>query len=101
MHPLRAWFEWYIDRVCRHRRLVIQILFILSVFWASQLPGLRVEIDPDANTPQAHPYIKALHVLERKFGEKNLIVVGLFPHDGNVFTPAFLTRLHRITTRIG
>ena len=30
----------------------------LTVFWACQLPALRVEIDPDANLPQDHPYIR-------------------------------------------
>ena len=76
-------------------------LLAVTAFWGSRLPGLRVEIDPDANLPQDHPYIQALHTLEDTFGEKNLIVIGLFPKDGNVFTPAFLTRLQRITRRIG
>jgi len=102
--PVRAagaGFERYIDWVCRHRRVVVIALLAVTAFWASRLPGLRVEIDPDANLPQDHPYIQALHTLEDTFGEKNLVVVGLFPKDGNVFTPAFLTKLQRITRRIG
>jgi predicted RND superfamily exporter protein len=101
MRRASAGFERYIDWVCRHRGAVVLALLAVTVFWGSRLPGLRVEIDPDANLPQDHPYIQALHTLEDKFGEKNLVVVGLFPKDGNVFTPAFLTKLQRITRRIG
>ncbi len=96
-----GFFERYVDWVCRHARAVVVALLVVTVFWASQLPRLRVEIDPDANLPQDHPYIQALHTLENSFGEKNLIVIGLFPNDGNVFTPQFLAKLARITLRIG
>lgn len=94
-------FERYIDWVCDHALAVIVALLAVTIFWGSRLPHLRVEIDPDANLPQDHPYIQALHTLESKFGEKNLIVVGLFPKDRDVFTPTFLAKLERITRRIG
>jgi len=92
--------EHCVDWALRHRRAVVAALVAATAFWASQLPALRVEIDPEANLPQHHPFIEALHVLEDKFGEKNLIVIGLFPKDENVFTPAFLVKLERITRRI-
>src|SRR6266404_6742304 len=98
---LTAAFRSYIEWLLTHQRFVVGASIALTVFWVSQLPRLRVEIDPDANLPQDHPYIRALHVLETKFGEKNLLVVGLFPNDRNVFTPAFLAKLRRITDRVG
>src|SRR5439155_21475593 len=61
---------------------------------------LHVEIDPDRQLPQDHPYIQTLNDVHRLFGDKNLVVVGLFPHDGNVFTPAFLRKLAEVTDRI-
>lgn len=94
-------FERYVDWIVRHRLLVVLAMLAVTGFWASQLPALRVEIDPDANLPQDHPYIQALKTLERTFGEKNLVVVGLFPKDGNIYTPAFLAKVQRITRRIG
>ncbi len=95
-----AAFRAYIDWLLAHQLLVVTAGIALTVFWACQLPALRVEIDPDANLPQDHPYIRALHVLETTFGEKNLAVVGLFPHDGDVFTPTFLAKIQRLTRRI-
>ncbi|MCC6766412.1 MAG: MMPL family transporter [Deltaproteobacteria bacterium] len=94
-------FERYVDWVVRHRLFVVLAMLAVTAFWASQLPALRVEIDPDANLPQDHPYIQALKTLERTFGEKNLIVVGLFPKDGNIYTPPFLRKVERLTRRIG
>jgi hypothetical protein len=99
--PVARGFERYVDFVCRNARIVIVAVLAITVFWAAQLRSLRVEIDPDANLPQDHPYIRALHILEDQFGEKNLVVIGLFPHDGNVFTAPFLAKLQRITRRIG
>src|SRR5262249_58135186 len=63
-------------------------------------PRLHVEIDPDRQLPQDHPYVQTLNDLHRLFGDKNLVVVGLFPHDGNVFTPAFLRKVAQVTERI-
>ncbi|MEO6027052.1 MAG: MMPL family transporter [Candidatus Binatia bacterium] len=94
-------FERYVDWIVRHRIFVVVAMLAVTGFWASQLPALRVEIDPDANLPQDHPYIQALKTLEHTFGEKNLVVVGLFPKDGTIYTPAFLTKLERIARRIG
>jgi predicted RND superfamily exporter protein len=100
LRVLQRVFAAYVDRLLDHPRLAAAVVVTLSAFWAAQLPALRVEIDPDANLPQAHAYIRALHLLESKFGEKNLIVVGLFPTDGDVFTPGFLAKVQRVTRRI-
>ena len=94
-------FEAYVDWIVRHRTLTLIGTLALTAFFASQLPALHVEIDPDANLPQDHPYIRALHVLEKTFGEKNLIVVGLFPKSGTIYDAAFLAKLRAVTRRIG
>ena len=93
-------FERYVDWVVRRRRVVVAAMLAATAFWGSQLPALRVEIDPDANLPQDHPYIRALKTLEHTFGEKNLVVIGLFPKDGTIYTPAFLGTVARLTRRI-
>jgi predicted RND superfamily exporter protein len=94
-------FERYVDWVVRHRIFVVVAMLLVTGFWASQLPALRVEIDPDANLPQDHPYIQALKTLEQTFGEKNLVVIGLFPKGGTIYTPQFLAKLETITRRVG
>src|SRR5262249_44280872 len=41
-----------------------------------------------------------LNDLYHTFGDKNLVVIGLFPHDGRVFTPAFLAKVAAIEARV-
>jgi hypothetical protein len=100
MLGLERAFSRYVDWLIAWRRTAVFVVAAISVFWAVRLPALRVEIDPDANLPQDHPYVQALQTLEDRFGEKNLVVIGLFPHDGDAYAPAFLTKVRAITRRI-
>ncbi len=86
--------------VIRFRWLVLAVLVGLTVVLANGARRLHVEANPDRLLPQDHPYIQTLNDLYRTFGDKNLVVIGLFPHDGNVFTPAFLKKLAAIDARI-
>src|SRR5262245_9496015 len=86
--------------VIRHRRAVLVGVLVATVLLARAATRLHVEIDPDRQLPQDHPFIQTLNDVHRIFGDKNLVVVGLFPHDGNVFTPAFLAKLAEVTDRI-
>jgi len=83
--------------VLRYRLAVILVACAATVVMALGALNLRVEVDADRQLPQDHPYIKALNRIYDVFGDKNLVVVGLFPKDGDVFTPAFLGSLIRVT----
>src|SRR5213594_5044384 len=95
-HALETYAGW----VVRHRFAVLLTVLFATVFLARATTRLHVEVDPDRQLPQDHPFIQALNDVHRIFGDKNLVVVGLFPHDGNVFTPAFLRKLAEVTDRI-
>src|SRR2546430_5530271 len=90
----------YAARVVRHRFAVLFAVLLATLFLARATTRLHVEVDPDRQLPQDHPYIQTLNDLHRIFGDKNLVVVGLFPHDRNVFTPAFLRKLAEVTDRL-
>ncbi len=86
--------------VIRHRWAVLIGVVLTTLLLARAATRLHVEIDPDRQLPQDHPFIQTLNDVHRLFGDKNLVVIGLFPHDGNVFTPAFLKKLAEVTDRI-
>src|SRR5262249_16782998 len=67
---------------------------------ARAAPPSPVRTAPDRQPPQDHPYTQTLNALHRLFGDKNLVVIGLFPHDRDVFTPAFLRKLAEVTARV-
>ena len=93
---IAAYARWVVHR----RWIVLLVVAGLTLFLAHAASRLHVEIDPDRQLPQDHPFIQTLNDLHRIFGDKNLVVVGLFPHDGHVFTPAFLRKLAEVTDRI-
>lgn len=83
--------------VIRHRIAVAIVSLAVTVLMGAGALNLRVEIDADRQLPQHHPYIETLNRVYEIFGDKNLVVVGLFPRDGDVFTPEFLATLVRVT----
>src|SRR5216110_666161 len=93
---LKTYAAW----VVRHRFAVLFAVLPATLFLARATTRLRVEVDPDRQLPQDHPFIQTLNDVHRIFGDKNLVVVGLFPHDGNVFTPSFLKKLAEVTDRL-
>src|SRR5438128_5181357 len=93
---LKTYAAW----VVRHRFAALFAVLLATVFLARATTRLHVEVDPDRQLPQDHPFIQALNDVHRIFGDKNLVVIGLFPHDGNVFTPAFLKKLAEVTDAV-
>src|SRR5437879_7473737 len=93
---LKTYARW----VVRHRFTVLFAVLFATLFLARPTQRLHVAVDPDRQLPQDHPFIQALNDVHRIFGDKNLVVIGLFPHDGNVFTPAFLKKLAEVTDAV-
>ena len=86
--------------VVRHRMAVIGALAVVSALLALGIPRLRLEVDPDKNLPPAHEAIQALQELNERFGDKNLVVIGLFPTDGDAFSVPFLSSVVKVSERI-
>src|SRR5205814_1906338 len=93
---LKTYAAW----VVKHRFAVLFAVLLATLFLARATTRLHVEVDPDRQLPQDHPFIQTLNDVHRIFGDKNLVVIGLFPHDGNVFTPAFLKKLAEVTDAV-
>ena len=91
----------YVSWVTRHAVLVVALIVACTLGLATQIASLKIEVNPDTQLPAEHPYIKALARLHEIFGEKNLVFIGLFPKDGNIYTPEFLAKLADVTERIG
>jgi hypothetical protein len=93
--------ERYVRWVTRHAWAAVVAFVVVTSALASRIGHLRVEIDPDAQLPADHPYVRALKHLQEVFGEKNLVFIGLFPVSGDIFEPGFLRKLAELTDRIG
>ena len=87
----------YVTFIVRHRLVVMLAALALSLFFASRIGNLRVVVDPNANLPQEHPYVIATNEIERIFGGRNLVVIGVESVSGDVFQPVVLEKIQRIT----
>src|SRR5438132_3468789 len=91
----------YIRWVTGHAALVTAAILLITLALFARVTALKVEVDPDSQLPQAHPYIQTLNRLHEVFGEKNLVFIGLFPTKGDIYTPQFLAKLAKLTARVG
>src|SRR5262249_58050515 len=49
---------------------------------------------------QSHPYVQIYNRINDTFGGGAAVVVGVIPHSGDVFTPATLGKVARITAAL-
>jgi predicted RND superfamily exporter protein len=87
----------YVEVIVRYRVAVIVLTLGMSFALASQIGQLTVIVDPDHNLPQNHPYVVTTNTIERIFGGRNLIIIGIEPVSGDIYQPAVLEIIQRIT----
>ena len=87
----------YLTFIVHHRVGVVLAAVSLSAFFAAQIGNLRVVVDPNHNLPQDHPYVVATTEIERIFGGRNLVVIGVESVAGDIFQPEILEHVVRIT----
>lgn len=92
----RRYLEW----VLRHRIAVIAIILMITAVAVTQARHLRIVIDPNAMLPQSHPYVMTSNKVERIFGSKYVVVVGITPKQGDIYQPAVLEKVQHITAAL-
>lgn len=87
----------YVTFIVRYRIVVMLIAVAISAFFAGKIGNLRVVVDPNDNLPQEHPYVIASNEIERVFGGRNIVVIGVESASGDVFQANVLEKIQRIT----
>ncbi len=90
----------YASAVVRFRVAVMVITLCITAvmgFFASQL---HVVIDPVALAPQAHPLIKQTHLIDRQFGSKYMVLIGVTQQGNDPLSPLMLDTVRQITDRL-
>jgi len=87
----------YVTVIVRYRLLVILVAVAVSMFFGSKIGNLRIVVDPNDNLPQEHPYVITTNQIEQTFGGRNIAIIGVQPVSGDIFTPAVLGKIQRIT----
>ncbi len=93
---MKRYAHWLLRRRLSVIALTLLVTVILGYFGA----GLKIVIDPATLAPQGHPYIQATNRLDKVFGSKYLMLVAITPKHGDIFQPAVLGRVERLTRRL-
>jgi len=90
----------YIEWIIRYRYAVIVLTLLATVLAVTQARNLKIIIDPNTMLPQSHPYVSTTNLVEKTFGMKNMAVIGITPKQGDIYQPAVLAKVQRITAAI-
>ncbi len=80
--------------------MTLAVILLVTVFFALQIPAVRMVSDFADLLPQEHPYIKLHNEIRDTFGGANNIIVALEVENGTIFTNETLNRIHRITQAV-
>ncbi len=84
----------------RHPRTILVAIALATLFFAAQIPGLRMYSDFADLLPQSHPYIQLHNEIKDNFGGANVIVVGVEVEEGDIFSNETLSLLHEVTQAV-
>lgn len=90
----------YISKIIQYRKWVLLGTALVTLALLAQLRSLRIIIDPDSTLPQSHPYIMTGNYIEKVFGNKFTVVIGVTAKNGDVFQKDILAKVQRITNRL-
>ena len=90
----------YITFVVRHRLAVVLAIALVTVGLATQIRHVHLEIRRRAALPQDHPYVKIQNRISDLFGGEAIAIIGVIANHGDIFTPAILAKIYRITNKL-
>lgn len=90
----------YAQWLLRNRIAVIIVTLMITGILGYFGAGLKIVIDPATLAPQGHPYIDATKRVEKAFGSKYLMLIGITPKKGDIFQPEVLQRVQRLTQKL-
>ncbi|MBX3026228.1 MMPL family transporter [bacterium] len=83
-----------------HRVMIVAAILAITAGLATQLGSLHLEIRRRANLPDSHPFVQIQNRISDLFGGEAIVIIGVIAKQGDVFTPAMLGKIQRITDRL-
>lgn len=100
MKVFRTLLQKFDDVIFFSPKLTLGVILAITLFFAAQIPGVKMYSDFADLLPQGHPYIQLHNEIRDSFGGANNIVVGVEVQEGTIFTHETLQLIHRLTQKI-
>lgn len=97
---MKTAFSRFASFIVRFRIVVVILLTIITAFLAMKARTLEMIIDPNTLLPQSHPYIATTNLVEKVFGSKYVVVVGLRPKSGDVYQEQVVGKVAQVTQKL-
>lgn len=81
-------------------KTTLLFVFAVTIFFALQIPAVRMVSNFADLLPQGHPYIKLHNSIRDTFGGANNIIISVEVDEDTIFTNETLDRVHRITQAV-
>ena len=81
------------ERIYRYPWIIVLVVLLLTVFFALQLPRLELDNNNFRFISDDDPARKTLKYIDDTFGSSIFILVAFHRYSGDVFDPAFLSRI--------
>jgi hydrophobe/amphiphile efflux-3 (HAE3) family protein len=92
--------ERYIRFIVRHRLAVIVAVATVTVLLATQVRYVHLEIRRRGVLPEQHPYVQIQNRISDLFGGEAVAIIGVVANGGDIYTPAILGKIARITAAL-
>ncbi len=88
------------DHLFQYPKIILGLMLAITIFFAAQIPGVKMYSDFADLLPQEHPYIQLHNGIRDTFGGANVVVVGVEVSEGTIFNNKVLGLIHRLTQAV-
>lgn len=88
------------EAVFARPKWILSFILLVTLFFAYQIPSVKMYSDFADLLPQEHTYIELHNEIKESFGGANVIIVGVEVEEGDIFTNEALEKIHRITQQV-
>lgn len=99
-HKATHWLHNLDQKLFNHPKIILSLIAAITLFFAAQIPGVKMYSDFADLLPQTHPYIELHNEIKESFGGANVIIVGVEFTEHDIFDNDALARIHRITQAV-
>ncbi|WP_036552535.1 efflux RND transporter permease subunit [Neptunomonas japonica] len=99
-HKATHWLHHLEEIVFNSPKVILSLILMATLFFAAQIPSVKIYSDFADLLPQTHPYIELHNEIKESFGGANVIIVGVEFTEHDIFNNEALARIHRITQAV-
>lgn len=99
-HKATHWLHSLDQKLFNYPKIILSLILLATIWFAAQIPGVKMYSDFADLLPQTHPYIELHNDIKESFGGANVIIVGVEFTEHDIFDNEALARIHRITQSV-